>query len=64
MYLNLTERGADMAYKIAVNPEYVHVMFIGKVDMVTLLSVDAFIKNIRRLKRVIYDYTLCVCSDR
>jgi hypothetical protein len=54
-----------MAYKIEVNPEYVHVMFTGEVDMldmVTLLSVDEFIENIRSLKRVIYDYTLCVSS--
>lgn len=56
----------DMGYKIEVHTEYVRVMYTEKVDLldwISVLSADEFINNVRRLKRVIHDYSLCVSSD-
>jgi ADP-glucose pyrophosphorylase len=55
-----------MGYKIEVHTEYVRVMYTEKVDLldwISVLSADEFINNVRRLKRVIHDYSLCVSSD-
>ena len=55
-----------MAYTIEVYLEYMHIIYTGKLDaldIVSILSVDEFINNARRLKHVIYDYSSCVNTN-